>query len=182
MNKFLSLFAAFALTFSTPFAFAGSGGGINEKFVKTIYVKFGGSATNSGTSYDAAKSCAADADMWDIPAGTVIEKVYVIADVAITGSTALDLGDDDDPNGFFDGGISGYEGASFAAGMYGWNAKVAGADLRVETPGATNATDIYVVPNAKFYRSAGKELKLDITTACTAGKLRIVIEGFRVAP
>lgn len=178
MKHLISFLTLAVLAISTSFAFAGSGGGTNEPFTKTIYVKFGGATTNTGTSYDAAKGCAADQDLWAIPANVLIEKVYVIMDTAVTGSTALDVGDDDDPNGFFDGGVSGMEGATFAAGLYGYDAKVAGAYLRVETAGGTDAADIDVVPAGKAYLAAGKEVKLDITTACTAGRLRVVIQGF----
>lgn len=155
-------------------AHAGSGGGVGEKFHKEIYVKYGGSSSNSGTSYNAAKSCAADGDLWAIPANVLIEKVYVVIDTAVTGSTDMDIGDDDDADGFVDGSASVTIGT---AGLYGWDVKSAGAYLRIQTAGATDAADIYVVPNAKYYSATGKEVKLDITTACTAGKFRVVIEG-----
>lgn len=168
-----------AMTLISFGAFAGSGGGVGEPFVKQIYVKYGGSSSAKGLSYDSAKSCALDADLWDIPAGTLITKVYVKIDTAITGTTTLDFGDDDDPNGFFDGGVSGAEGASLIAGLYGWSANIAGAYMRVETAGVSDAADVYVVPNAKYYAAAGKELKMDLTTACSAGRFRVIVEGFR---
>ena len=180
MKMLLSVLMTAAFLLSPLTATAGAGGGINEPFVKTIYIKYGGSTANEGNSYDGAKSCAADQDLWAIPAGTLITRVYVAADTVITGSTALDIGDDDDPNGFFDGGVSGYEGATFAVDLYGYNAKVSGAYMRVETAGGTDAADIDVVPNGKYYAAAGKEVKLDITTACTAGRLRVIIEGMYV--
>jgi len=183
--KFLTLLCglmvAMILTFAPHSSFAGSGGGVNEPFVKTIYVKYGGSASNSGTSYDAAKSCAADADLWDIPAGAMITNVYVMIDTAVTGSTDLDIGDDDDPDGFVDG-TNELAAALGTPGLYNMNAKVAGAYLRVQTAGATDAADIYVVPRSKYYAAAGKEIKQDITTACTAGKYRVIVTGFRYAP
>src|SRR5262245_57029571 len=118
------LMAVFAFALSLTFfvtpsqkAEAGVGGGTGQPFSKVIYVKSGGASTNGGDSYDAAKGCAADGDLWDIPAGTLITKVYVKMETAVTGSSALDIGDDDDPNGFFDGGTSGMEGASFAANV-----------------------------------------------------------------
>jgi hypothetical protein len=165
----------FMTTVLSTSAFAGAGGAKGERFVKVIYVKFGGSANNSGTSYDAAKSCAADGDLWDIPANVVIDRVYMIIDVAITGSTNMDIGDDDDADGFIDSSLSVTLGTP---GMYGWNAKTAGAYLRTETAGVTDPADVYVVPNAKYYSAAGKEIKMDLTTACTAGKFRVVVEGF----
>lgn len=185
MKKISSLLAGFMLAFVfllvADLAHAGSGGGVNEPFTKTIYVKYGGSSSNSGTSYDAAKSCAADGDLWDIPAGTMITNVYVMIDTAVTGSTDLDIGDDDDADGFVDG-TNELAAALGTPGLYNQNAKVAGAYLRVQTAGATDAGDIYVVPRSKYYSAAGKEVKQDITTACTAGKYRVVVTGFRFAP
>lgn len=164
---FLSLVASFAQ--------AGGGGAVGDRFVKVVHVKFGGSASNSGSSYAAAKSCAADGDLWAIPANVVIDKVYMVIDTAITGSTNMDIGDDDDADGFVDSSLSVTLGT---AGMYGWDAKVAGAYLRVQTAGATDAADIYVVPSAKHYSASGKEIKMDLTTACTAGAFRVVVEGY----
>lgn len=144
-----------------------------EKFIKEIFLS--GTATGgSGASADSPLPFV-DGDLWAIPAGTVIEKCYLIVDVAITGTTNLDIGDDDDADGFVDGSLSVTLGTP---GMYGWNAKLAGAYLRVETAGATDAADIYVVDNAKYYAAAGKELKLDVTTANTAGSARVIIEGY----
>lgn len=171
MFKFVIL--ALGLILTGP-AFAGSGGSVGEKFHKEIYVKFGGSSANSGSSYDAAKSCAADGDLWNIPAGVVIEKAYMVIDTAITGSTNMDIGDDDDADGFIDSSLSVTLGT---AGLYGWNVKTAGAYLRVETAGVTDPADIYVVPASKYYSATGKEIKMDLTTACTAGRFRVIVEG-----
>lgn len=143
-------------------------------FFKQIHLAFGG--TGDGSHESCPKSFA-DSDLMNIPAGMVIERCYLIIDTAITGVTNLDVGDDDDADGFIDGSLSVTLGTP---GMYGWNAKVAGAYLRVETAGATDAADIYVVPNAKYYAAAGKELKLDTTTAATAGVARVVVEGYFV--
>ena len=144
-----------------------------EKFTKVFYFAYGGSG--DGSSAQAPLSMAADnATVWDIPAGTLIEKCYVIVDTAVVSTTNFDIGDDDDPDGFVDSSLSVTLGTP---GLYGYNAKVAGAYLRVETAGGTDAADIDVVPNAKFYSASGKELKMDLTTAATAGALRVVVEG-----
>ena len=147
-----------------------------RKFQQVVY--FGGTTVGlgdaSGKDASNAKAIADDTVVWNIPAGCLIERVYVIIDTLLTGTTDLDVGDDDDADGFVDGSLSVTVGT---VGMYGWNAKTAGAYLRVQTAGATDAADIYVVPNAKYYSAAGKEVKLDVTTANTAGAFRIVIEG-----
>lgn len=148
-------------------------------FQKEVHFAVTGCAAgNQGTSY-AAPKCFGDVDLFAIPAGLVIERVYAIIDVAVTGTTDFDIGDDDDPDGFLDGSLSLTIGT---AGMYGWNSKVAGAYLRVQTAGATDAADIYVVPNAKYYSATGKEVKMDATGTATAGQVRIVVEGFYAGP
>lgn len=141
------------------------------KFVKTFYLEYAG--VGSGDSEQSPLPFVS-ADLWAIPAGCVIDKVYVVVDTAITGTTNLDVGDDDDADGFVDGSLSITLGT---AGMYGHNAKVAGAYLRVETAGGTDAADIDVVPNQKYYSATGKEIKLACSTANTAGKARVIVEG-----
>jgi hypothetical protein len=176
MNKFLyGVFAALALTlFSASTSHAAGWAG--EPFRKIVYFEHGGKGAGSGNDAGNAKAIV-DADVMAIEAGTVIEKAFVVIDTAITGTTNLDVGDDDDADGFVDGSLSVTLGT---AGMYGWDVKNAGAYLRVQTAGATDAADIYVVPNAKFYSAAGKEVKLDVTTASTAGKFRVIVEGYKL--
>lgn len=145
-----------------------------EAFTKVIYFAYNG--TGNGSSAQAALPMAADnATLWNIPAGTLINKCYVIIDSAVSGTTNFDIGDDDDADGFVDSSLSVTLGTP---GLYGWDAKLAGAYLRVQTAGATDAADIYVVPAAKYYSATGKELKMDLTTAATAGSLRVVVEGY----
>ena len=149
----------------------------SERFTKVFYLEAGGKGSESGLSAANAKDFV-DADLMSIPAGMVIENVYVIVDTAITGTTNLDVGDDDDADGWVDGSLSITLGTP---GLYGWNAKTGGAYKRVETAGATDAADVYVVPAAKFYSASGKEIKLDVTGTNTAGKARVVVEGYRLA-
>ena len=149
---------------------------VYEKFRKVIHLKHGG--VGAGKSYDDALPIASG-DLMTIEAGMVIEKVYAVVDVAVTGSTDIDVGDDDDSDGFIDGSLSLTLGTP---GMYSWNAKVAGAYMRVQTAGATDALDIYVVPNAKYYSAAGKEVKAAVTGASTAGQVRVIVEGMKLKP
>lgn len=172
MMKFLMI--ATALMLGMAFAPEAQAQYKGERFQKVIYVAHGGSTANNGTSYQSAKPFG-DIDLWAIPAGAIIDKVYAIVDEAVAGTTDFDLGDDDQSDDFLDGSVSLTLGTP---GMYGWNAKVAGAYLRVQTAGATDAADIYVVPNAKYYAASGKELKMDATGASSAGKVRIVVEGY----
>lgn len=150
----------------------------NKPFVKIVHIcgtTVGKGAAN-GNDYS---NCVpfADTDLFAIPAGTLINKVYAKIDVAVTGTTAFKVGDDDAAEGFLpDASIASGLGTP---GVYGWDAKTTGSYLRISTAGATDAGDIYVVPSAKYYAAAGKEVKLDITTANTAGKVRVFIEGFK---
>lgn len=157
------------LTFGKAEAQNGAAG---ERFQKVIYVASGGSASCKGLSYACAKPFA-DGDLWAIPAGTMIDRVYVIIDTAITGTTALTIGDDDSATGF----VLNASLTLGTPGLYSYDAKGAGAYLRIQTAGVTDPADVYVVPTAKYYSAAGKEVKLDITTANTAGRMRVVIEG-----
>lgn len=135
-----------------------------EKFTKVIYFTAAGAGDNGGASYSNAKSMAADnTNVWLIPAGTLIEKMYVIIDTAITGTTNLDFGDDDDPDGFVDGSLSITLGTP---GLYGYDSDKVGAYLQEAG-----------VVQGKFYSASGKEVKMDLTTAGTAGAFRLVIEG-----
>ena len=168
-KKILGLMLFIASLFASSSAFAQFAG---EPFKVIKYLAYGGSGSGDSASNPMAF---VSQDLWVIPAKTLITKVYTIVDTAITGTTNLDVGDDDDADGYVDGSLSVTLGTP---GLYGWNAKVAGAYLRVQTAGATDPADIYVVPNAKYYSAAGKEVKLDVTTANTAGAARVVIEGF----
>lgn len=170
-NFTLGLVLAMLLTFTAEAASIQP----RTKFQKVVYLSSTGASTNTGLNPGSPKSFA-DQDLWAIPAGTVIEQVYVLVDTAITGTTVLEVGDDDDPDGF----IKDMAAAFGSVAMVGWDAKSAykGAYLFLETAGATDAADIYRVPNAKYYSAAGKEVKLNITTTNTAGKARVVIEGY----
>lgn len=177
MKYLVSLLIAAAVTLCGFQSFAGAGGGVGEPFVHTVYVK--GTATGgNGSSYSSPKPFV-DGDLWAIPAGTMITKVYAIVDTAITGTTDIDVGDDDQSDDFIDGSAGGLQSGLATPGLYGWDAKNAGAYLKITTAGATDALDIYTVPAVKYYSSSGKEVKLDVTTANTAGRMRVVIEGFR---
>lgn len=176
MKSLFMIFGLLVALVATPKAEAQA---VKVAFQKQVHFAVTGCAAgNAGSSY-AAPKCFGDVDVMAIPAGMVIERVYAIIDVAITGTTDFDIGDDDSANGFLDGSLSLTIGT---AGMYGWNSKVAGSYLRVQTAGATDAADIYVVPNAKYYSAAGKEVKMDATGAATAGQARIVVEGYMAGP
>ncbi len=170
MNR---LFSQALIAFTALFLLAGESFAQfrNEPFTVVRYLATGG--TGSGETLQSPLPFV-DGDLWAIPAGTVITKVYLVIDTAITGTTVFTAGDDDDADGYI-------VDASVTLGtpaMYGWSAKAAGAYLRTQTAGGTDALDIDVVPNAKYYSATGKEVKLDVTTTNTAGAARVVIEGY----
>lgn len=177
MNTFKRFSAiVIAVLISATSAQAAGPGWYGECFSKTFYFS-GPSGKGKASGKSAANAAAiADGDIMPIEAGTLITNVSVIIDTAVTGSTAVDVGDDDDADGFC-------PTASLTLGtpgLYCHNAKVRGAYQRVETAGATDAADIYVVPNMKYYSAAGKEIKLDNTTTNTAGAFRVIVEGCKV--
>lgn len=175
-SSFAIALFVFSLFTATSSLNAKAAGFYGESFKKIIYYSGpSGKGSHAGTSAGNAKAIT-DGDVMAIEAGTVITAVYMILDTAVTGSTAIDIGDDDDADGF----VPTASITLATPGLYGGNAKVAGAYMRVQTAGATDALDIYVVPNVKFYQAAGKEVKLDNTTTNTAGAFRIVVEGYKV--
>lgn len=125
-----------------------------EKFYVVRYYAHG--ATGGGES-ESSPAPMTDADCFAIPEGTLVEKAYVIIDTAVSGTTAIDVGDDDDPNGF-----------------------VVTGDLTLGTPGLYGyvSTGAYLASGAaKYYAASGKEVKVDFTGTSTAGALRVVVEG-----
>lgn len=183
MKKFLKLLMIFGATAMLgELAFAGGGGAQGVPFTKVIYLSATGKTANSGSSYDAAKPCqvgtgalasgTSSADLWKIPAQTLVTRAYLQIDTAITSITNLDIGDDDQSDGFIDGSRSVTLGST---GVYGWGSKNAGTYLQAVSNNAS-------VAEAKFYAgSAGasnKTVKMSYTAGgCGAGKARIFIEG-----
>lgn len=129
-----------------------------ERFVVEFHFAHGG--TGDGKSED-NPAAIEDQDIMAIPAGTMIEAVDLYIETGITGTTDIDIGDDDQSDDFLDGSadVSDFTAASYNVG--------AGAYL---TSGAK-----------KFYSAAGKEVKMDASGASTAGKGRVLIFGYRLA-
>ena len=125
----------------------------NERFLVMKYFAFGGTGTGASALDPVAL---ADGDLATIEAGWTVTSAMVVVTTAITGTTQLDLGDDDDPNGFVAAATL-TVAASLNSGAYLDNA---GDDL------------------AKYYPAA-KTLKLDNTTTSTAGAGYVVLEGVK---
>lgn len=129
---------------------------LKEKFEKVVYFAHG--ATGTGASAADPKPIV-DSDVMAIEAGMVIQDVLLVVTTAVTGSTQLDVGDDDDQNGFL------------AAATLTANACSSGAGAYLDSSGA----DL-----AKYYAAAGKEVKLDVTGSSTAGAFAVIVAGYKI--
>lgn len=167
---FILMTVLVAVVASPTFA---AGGFKGEKFQHVVYLESGGKGNESGLNAANAKDIE-DADLWAIPAGTLIEKVYVVIGTALTGTTVLAVGDDDDADGF----VVNSDITLGSAGLYGYGVGYdSAAYLKKYVVGASDPTKL--APAAKYYAASGKEVKLDNTTTNTAGVMKVVIEGYR---
>lgn len=132
----------------------------NEPFQQVVYFEAGASGSGKAASDAAALD---DADAFALPAGTLVTNCYVIVDEAVTGASTWDVGDDDDADGF----VPAASVTLATPGVYGFGAAEKGAYLQ-----ATGDA------RAKLYAAAGKSVKCAADAAGTAGKLRVVVEGF----
>lgn len=125
----------------------------NEEFLKVKYYAYGASGSGASAADPASP---VDGDIMAIESGMVIEDVHVIVTTSITGATQLDVGDDDDQNGF-----------------------VAAATLTAGQP--VVGAGAYLASGAKKYYSAdGKEVKLDMTGTVSAGAFIVKVKGYKV--
>ncbi len=163
MKKLLAQYLSLLLLVAVPFtSFAAFEKNVPFNHV-TYYASASGTGDASGRSYASAKAMV-DGDVFAIPAGAVIEKVYVIVDEAITGTTNLQIGDDDAAGGYASAGTV----TLGSTGMYGWNATTTSTYLK---DGATR-------PQAKYYSESGKEVKVDFTGSNDDGQMRVIVEGY----
>lgn len=154
--------------------------GVQGECGQKIFYFYGPNGKGSASGLDAGNAKAiADTDIMSIPADTVIENVYVVIDSAITGTTAMQIGDDDSAGGFM-------APATFTLGtpgVYGYSAKekaIHSATYLATSTAGTSASELYIVPQAKYYSAAGKEIKIDTTTTNTAGQFRVVVDFCRL--
>ena len=169
--KILSiLILAIAMIFSTiPKANASPIG--MQPFHQVIYISGHVNATNgaahTGTDYNNAKSFFDQQVLWSIPAGTVIQGMYMIVDEALTGTSALTIGDGSSATGY----ITAITGTG-SLGLQYYGAGLKGSYLQGAVGNISSA-----LPAAKYYSAAGS-LLLSVTGAATAGKIRLVVYGY----
>lgn len=169
MRLYLGLLLTLALAFTMP-AFAAGKPVRNAPFVKTVYFASPSgaldNANGSGASYGSAKNFT-DQDILTLQPGMEIQRVYYIVDSAISGTSAVTVGDDDAADGFATSSAT-----LGTPGIYGDTSLFSGSYLQA---GANK------LPKSKYYGASGKEVKVDFTGASTGGRLRVVIEGFNHA-
>lgn len=167
----MKIFSYLTLALALAYSFAAEAKPIrNVPFVHTVYFASPSgaldNANGSGKSYGSAKNFTSQ-DIMTIQPGMEITKVYYIVDSAISGTSAVTVGDDDSASGFATNSAT-----LGTPGIYGNSSLYSGAYLQ---EGANK------LPKSKYYGAAGKEVKVDFTGANTGGKLRVVIEGFNHA-
>lgn len=123
----------------------------NEEFEQLVYMAHGSSG--SGSSLEDALPLADASLSGVLEAGAVVTNAEVIVLEAVTGSTAVDVGDGSDPDGY-----------------------VEAADITLGTPGAYAGAGA-LLPD---YSAAAKSLEISVTDASTAGSLVVVLRGYRV--
>jgi len=164
MKKYLSFVLIAAVAALASINGYAAGGFKKQKFQEVFYLEHGGKGDASGRSADNAAAISTR-DVFAIPAGAVVENAYVIVDVAVVGLTSLDVGDDDDADGY-----------------------CLNADITLGTPAAYCANEAdkgaYLHDSGasgskvKYYSASGKEVKIDVVGPSSAGKAKIIVEGF----
>jgi hypothetical protein len=155
------------LAFATS-AFASPVG--KSPYEKVVYLSAAATATQSaayaGNDYTSPKGFYTGT-LFQVPANTVIEEVYAIVDVALSGPSALKVGDANDDDGF----ITYYQALGNLGIAYSSLGEL-GAYMR------TSTGNISGVFKAKKYYSAATNIILTVTGAATAGKVKLLFKGY----
>lgn len=163
MKFLLSLvLAAFALTGTAQASVIGG-----TLFQKVIHIAAGPTSTqsarNSGNDYSSPKGFYSGT-LFEIPSNVIVTNVYAVVDTAVSGPTAINVGDTDTAAGF----VASASSPLAIAGLNWWSVTNKGAYLKDGS-----------VANAKYYGAvSGKNLTLAVTGTASAGKVRLVVTGF----
>ena len=122
----------------------------NTEFIQIVHMEH--DATGSGMSPDDAKPIASGV-MYSAPEGVVITNAEVQVKVAVTGSTAVKVGDAGDDDGY-----------------------VASANVTLGTPGGYIGAGVLL----KKKLNAAEDILLAVTGASSAGKLVLILRGYRI--
>jgi hypothetical protein len=142
-----------------------------QKFVKLQHKFIWDFAGAAGSSSSTATGTI---PIFSAPAKCLILSAGAEVMTAITGSTAEELGDGTDPDGFL---VDGFAATAGFYPLYVTDASgtFAGAFTFDQNAGATDALDVNTVPKAKLYSSADT-IDFKITGTATAGKVAFIVE------
>lgn len=140
-------------------------GFVHEPFLEVRYYSFG--ATGSGQSVDDPAALAAGTlSVMSLDAGSVVEDAYLEVMTAVTGSTALDLGDGADPDGY----VPTASVTLATPAVYGAGEDEKGALLHDGTSTQSKRVARYTAAGA---------VNLTVTGTTTAGKVMVVVKGWK---
>lgn len=123
----------------------------NNQFIQIVHMEHGG--TGSGASPDDAKAIASGV-MFKAPEGVVITDAEVQVKEAVAGSTAINVGDAGDPDGY-----------------------VAAANVTLATPNGYVGAGVLL---KKKLNAAAEDILLAVTGASSAGKMVLILRGYRI--
>jgi hypothetical protein len=123
----------------------------NNQFIQIVHMEHGG--TGSGMSPDDAKPIAAGV-MYKAIDGVVITDAEVQVQVAVAGTTAMNVGDAGDPDGY-----------------------VAAANVTLATPGGYVGAGVLL---KKKLNATAEDILLAVTGASSAGKMALILRGYRI--
>lgn len=123
-----------------------------------------------GAGHD-SKAATGTIPIFSAPAGCKINKVVANTIVAVTGSTAEEVGDGVDPDGYIKDGFA----ASIAVLPLSAEDALIGAYQQKTTAGATDAADVSNSWESKVY-AAADTIDYVITGTATAGKIEFLVE------
>ncbi len=113
-----------------------------------------------------------------LPANSIVHNVFANVITAVTGSTAEEVGDGTDVDGYLTDGFAANAGV-YPVSIRPAASTFAGVFSLVQTAGATDAADVDTVPEQKIYASADT-LDYKISGTATAGKIQFVVEWTRL--
>lgn len=122
-----------------------------DSFERVVY--FGHDASGTGNSKDDRLPLVSKADAMQANPGEVIEAAQVVIEEALAGTTAVDVGDGVDPDGY-----------------------VAAASVTVGAAGAYAGAGA-LLPD---YAPAAKDLAVAFAGASSAGKMAVMVRGYRI--
>lgn len=129
----------------------------NTEVMYLCYVDHDGNSNNSGKSAQDAKPIADGQTLFSLPAGFVATEAGFVVTEAITGTTAIDIGDATDADGL-----------------------VANGDITYETIGAYVGAGAYVASDAHKYYAAETDVLFASTGVSTDGKGVVFVKGYQL--